>query len=144
MIGYVASENAVVSAFINAFPEKLNEYNCKAGELDQILDYMLRTPSKFGAYVDFTGAQRRKPENFNAYIWQYNILVNILVQVNLDTIEDDVREVLNTLTTLAETNRTLGGTVVKFDLSYIDRPQNVTASERPISWIPVTTYVWDK
>lgn len=143
MIGYTASEQAVIDQLILSFPQ-LNEYNCKAGDIDSIIDYMFRTPSKYGVLVDFMGGQRRKPENFNAYIWQWNILITFFVRIDLNTIEDDVREILDTLAVFAETNRTLGGKVVKFDLSYIDRPQQGQTGEKPLSWIPITTYVWDK
>ena len=143
MIGYSASEQAIVDAIIEHFPQ-LNEYNCKAGELDSIIDYMFRAPDKYGALVDFMGGQRRKPENFNAYIWQWNILITFFVQIDLDTIEDDVRDIIDKSAVFAEKNRTLGGKVVKFDLSYIGKVEQGTTGEKPISWIPITTYVWDK
>jgi len=143
MIGYTASEQAVIDELISSFPE-LNEFNCKAGNIDSIINYMYRSPAKHGALVDFIGGQRKKPENFNAYIWQWNILITIFVRIDLVTIEDDVREILDTLANFAEKNRTLGGKVVKFDLSYIDRVQQGHVGDKPLSWIPVTTYVWDK
>lgn len=143
MIGYSASEQAIVDGIIEYFPQ-LNEYNCKAGELDSIIDYMFRAPDKYGALVDFMGGQRRKPEPFNTYIWQWNILITFFVQIDLDTIEDDVRNIIDKIAFFAETNRTLGGKVVKFDLSYIGKVEQGATGDKPISWIPITTYVWDK
>lgn len=144
MIGYTASETAVKNALIAAFPSILNASNCKAGKIDDILTYMLRQPSKYGALLEFIGGQRKKPENFNAYIWQWNILITFLIRIDPATIEEDVRALLDGLAHFQETNRTLTGQVAKFDMSYIDRPQAGTVGENPITWLNITTYVWDK
>ena len=143
MIGYQQSEQAVIEALIEHFPQ-FNSHNCLPGDIDSIVDYMFSSPAYHGALVDFIGGQRRKPENFNAYIWQWNILITILLRVDLETIEVDVRDILDRLATFAEKNRTLGGQVVKFDLNYIDRPEQGTIGDRPLKWIPVTSFVWDK
>lgn len=144
MIGYKASEIAVQNAIINHFPEMLNDYNCRRGDLDGVVNYMMRNPSKYGVLLEFIGAQRRKPENFNKYIWQWNILITFLVKLDPATIEEDVRDIIDSMASFCEQNRTLDNAVAKFDVSYIDRPNSGKAGDIPVTWINITTYVWDK
>jgi len=143
--GYYPCESAVISELIDIF-DGLNANNCKSGDLDAVLAYILGSTqaSEMGCYIEYFSGYHKALEPYKQMIWVWIMQGVILLRVSLPTVEADIRNIINTLSTFGQTDHTLGGVTSRTFISLIDQPKAVKINDVPYYWLPFVVEAWDK
>lgn len=145
MIGYTACEAELVKAIVSGFPAKLTESNTKAGDIDSVMSKLFMTDSnKYGCVVDFLGGAHKKPEGFNAPIWVWSVSAVVIMKVDMDTADADIRELIDLAARLFDVNFRLQNTVAKAEVVSIQTPTPAKVADYPYYYLPVLISIWDK
>lgn len=134
---YSACENAVVSRFIAYFPGKLNDERCKAGDIDAVIDKVYQEGNTFGCFFDFAGMRTsgRSPVDTQFALWDIDGVFVIRHTSNAET-EENLRQILDTLPSVFDNDRRLGGAVDKVTITGIGRPEPVKIDSVSFYWLP--------
>ena len=134
-MSYTDAEAAVVAQFVNHFDE-LNADRCKAGELDAVLQNLFASGERYACILQFGGGIRPHSERFNRMVWEWNIGGIMMIKFNPETIEVDLRVIVDKLKTVFDADRRLGGTVDLVSLSEIEMAEPAEVNEVPFYWLP--------
>jgi hypothetical protein len=142
MKGYEVYEDAVVSKFIGYFDE-LDDKRCMAADVDAVVNNMLLENSKFGCYVDFNGGSDEPRKAFNTSMWAWSMVGIFLIRFS-DTIEDDLRTIVNKLSLAFAGDHTLGGITPFVHLISIGVPESGDINDTPYYFLPFVIEVIDR
>jgi hypothetical protein len=144
LIGYETCENIIKDYMIEALPWTTTK-TVVAGELDDLLNVMVGESYTFGIYLDYFGAHRDRPtEKFNGKTWVWEIVGMVLIRVDPNTIETDMRRKITDIASLFIANHTVGGQVLKAEVVDIGLPEAGAVNDIPFYWCPFTVHVWDR
>ena len=144
MQGYTACEDAVVTRLISKFSE-LDADNCIAGDVDSVLTYMLENDLTTGCYVDYGGGEEDLRKPFTIPIWFWRVVGIFMIRKTDDnTIEADLRSILDRLALLFYPDHTLNGITARARISEIGDADTVDIEGMPFYWLPFVAEVIDR
>jgi hypothetical protein len=134
-MSYELIEAAVVARMIEHFSE-LDADRCKAGELDAIIHNLFETGERYGCILEYFGAGRASSERFNHEVWRWDIGGIIMIRYDAETIESDLRTIIDKLKTVfSGSYRRLGGADL-VTLVEMDQPDVAEINEVRFYWLP--------
>lgn len=130
---YTTIENAVVSKFIEKFPE-LNANRCKPGDVDQVLDALFNEGAKMGCVLEFDGGVQDVNRPFNQQVFTWKIIGIIMIRYT-DEVEGDLRSVLDRLPHVFTNDHTLSGVTPLVKLASVSSAEPILVNETPFYWV---------
>ena len=145
-IGYSVCESAVITELINISSGTFTSNNCTSGDLDKVVRYILGTTNTpaVGCYIEYLSGYRRQFEPYKQMIWAWNMRGIVLLRTNMETVEEELRELIDMLSTFGYNDHTLGGITKNAFISSIDQPSPVRINDVPYYWLPFVVETWDK
>lgn len=134
-MSYEIIEAAVVARLVEHFDE-FDTDRCKAGELDAVIDNLFSTGERFACVIEYFGAGRHSSQRFSQEVWRWDIGGIIMVRYEADTIEADLRTIIDKLSTaFGPGYRRIGGADL-VTLVEIDQPDVAEINEVRFYWLP--------
>jgi hypothetical protein len=142
-MGYVELEAAVIAKFIEKFPDELSESRVKAGDLDSVFNAIYSEGEQYGVFLEFNGGREdtRRPYSTPAWMWTIGGVMAIRYS---DTIESDLRTMIDKLKLLFDDDHTLGGLTPRAKFFMIDMPEISKVGDIPYYWLPFQIEVIDR
>jgi hypothetical protein len=144
MQDYAVVEEALRQRLISAFPNKLSETLCIAGDIDQLLRNIFSEDSLYGCLVDFGEAREANSEPYKTQIWMTRIVGVFIIRYVIDKIDANLREVLKDLRQLLKDDHRLGGTVDRAKLVAIETPEPTQVNDVSFLFLPFTVETWER
>lgn len=143
MVGYSVIESAVVARLIAHFPGKLDAALCRAGDLDAVLESVIGSESDFGCYIDYNSGGQRLRDPFKKEVWAWTMVGVFFVRYN-DSVEANLREVLDELPKVFENDHTLGGVAPLVRLINIGDAEPGGVNDILFYWLPFAIEAIDR
>ena len=135
---YSVIEQKIIDEFINHFSEV--DANTVSTSLDEMLTNVFSGEKRYGILVEFNGANKASREPFKRMVWTINVdcilFIRLSDSTDMETIEDDLRVVINKMFSLFSDNPRLDGTVAKVELIDIGRPEPSKVNDIPFYVLP--------
>lgn len=147
-MNYSVLETAIVDEIRTHFRVD-HQDQVSAGDVDKLLGQMVSEGREYGVLLEFGGGIRRgrsEEEPFSQRIWQWSIIAVFMLRYKgeTDKVEEQLREVIDRLSSLFEQDHTLGGVTPWVRLGRIDQPEIVKMNDIPMYWIPFEIMVFEK
>jgi len=136
---YDIKEAAVVKKIYNHFQKYVDhEDQVVAGAIDLIFKQLVGEGKKYGCLVEFGGGARTRVEPFKRPIWQWTLICVFIVRFTgeLEDVEDELRGIINLLSSLFNDDHTLGGLTPLVRIERIDQPEVIRMNDIPMYWLP--------
>lgn len=146
MVKYSDAEEAVLQKLLTHFSTTLNEDRCKVADIDSVFLAMLEEDEDYGCVIDYSDGRRQTRAPFTGDIWVWGITGFFLLRYRTNAAEHDamVRNVIDTLPSLFNDDRRLGGIVALVNVTQIGPPEPERINDVPVYWIPFAIEVIDK
>lgn len=146
MVGYTALEQAVIDKLLVHFPSELSPTRCLSGDLDAVLEAVFAEDATYGCIVEFAGGRERTREPFKTPVWVWSVFGIFIVryQAGHESVEQNMRAVVDRLSTLFSDDHTLGRLTPLAKFAEIDAAEPVNINEYPFYWLPFVIEVIDR
>ena len=140
-MGYNEKEQAVVNHIYSKFEAagKMDHPNqVVSSTIDKVFKQIVGEGKKYGCLLDFGGGARRNVEPFKKEIWAWSIIGVIMIRFmgDTDTVEEDLREVIEVLQTLFTEDHTLNNVTPWVRIDRIDQAEIMELNDVPLYWLP--------
>lgn len=145
MRGYSAIEQAVLDELLNIFSDELDSDRVAAGNLDSVLENLLKEPEGlYGLWTEFGGGSMETRKPFKTLVWTWTIQAVFVIR-KTDDIETNMRSIVDKLATLFADDHTLGNVSPYVRLVGIGDAAIITINDVPFYWVPfnVEAVDWD-
>ena len=143
---YSDLEEAVRKHIKFQFPDDLEESRIVAGNLDKLFEAMQAENADMGCLLNYENGAVLNDPPFDGRIWLWAISGLILIRYKGDpiAIEEEARQVIDTLSMLFKGSHTLGGITPLAKIAAIKKPDPGKLNDVPFYWIPFLIEVLEK
>lgn len=150
MIGYKALETAVVTKFLSHFSTELNAARCRAGDMDGVFDSIFTENVDYGCFFEFNGGGQKPLPAQTKNHWVWSIIGAFVIRfkdepdIAGDDIETKLRNIVDRMATVFDSDRTLAGSTPLVEVVEIGRAEPVKVNDVAFYWVPFGIDIFDR
>jgi len=134
---YTPVESALLAQFVAHMPDFLSETRCKAGDLDNVFDFIFSENADYGCLLEFGGGTPWSEPPFKLPVWAWNIYGIFFIRFD-SNIETKLRSLVDRFITIFDADHTLGGVVPLVRITDIGEADPGEVNDIAFYWLPFT------